>query len=167
MVAQQAPLCNTGSPVWHGALQGSLGTTQSWGCTALLVPSAHSPHCSVLNLGTLPCGRAGDEPRESWLSSAPAAGAASPTHGCSDIPHPLQTSLRGQGSHGRESHDLPGDMQGTVCFPLPLPFYWGHWGEARLRGGGVSLSLVQSMCCGRGGQVSRTGEMDVPCPPWM
>lgn len=77
LVAQKAPLCKTGTPCVALGTPGHRAGQQSWSCTALLVPSAPSPHSSLLNLGTLTCARAGDEPRESWLSSVPAAGAAS------------------------------------------------------------------------------------------
>lgn len=137
----------------------------------------HSPACPLCTLTPLQLGQSGDIALcPSWgraqgiLAQLCASSWGSVTHtwgsiGRLDIPHPQQTSLRGQGSHGRDIHHLLGDMQGTVC--IPPRFYWGHWGEARLRGGGVSLPLVQSMCCRRRGQDSGSGEMDVPCPPWI
>lgn len=43
----------------------------------------------------------------------------------SDIPHPQQTALR---ENPREIHDLPWDMQGTMCFP---PFLLGSLGRSQ------------------------------------
>lgn len=91
---------------------------QSWSCTTLLASSAPSPHSSLLNLGTLTCARAGDEPRESWLSSVPAAGAASAARtSLSQSKHPGGSSDPITGSR-----DLPWGTQGALCFP---PFLLG------------------------------------------
>lgn len=120
--------------MWHGVPQASLETTQSWAAEL----GVHSPACALCTLTPLQLGQSGDIALcPSWgqaqgiLAQLCASSWGSVTHtwgsiGHLDIPHPQQTSLRGQRSHGCDIHDLPGDMQGTVCFP---PFFIGVTGE--------------------------------------
>lgn len=127
------PLCGTEHPRAHwGPHRAPCVCTwwqQSRGCTALLVPSAPSPPLQPPQSGDIDLcpswGRA-----QGILAQLCASSWGSVTHtwgtiSRSDIPHPQQTSLR---ENPREIHDLPWDMQGTMCFP---PFLLGSLGRSQ------------------------------------
>lgn len=122
-MAQQGPLCNAGIPCVAQSTPGLSGghsehPVRERGAAELGVqsPLQPQPHCSLLNPGTVTCGRAGDEPRESCQDSR----AASPTHGAHQLlGHPSPTANSTEGNP-RHIHDLP--VKRTMCFP---PFLLG------------------------------------------
>lgn len=144
-----------------------MAAAEPWGHSPAPVPLHPHSHSSFLGLGASTCARAGDAPREPWLSSAPTAGAASPPR------RPRQplgwlspTANTTEKNPLRHPQPAMGCAGGGPVLPPPIFIWVTREKLGSVAAGGFPLlsgkPLQQCACCRRKGQVSRAGEMDVP-----